>query len=211
MAHISSQFNVRQQQYADDTQLMLFLSPSNLDSSLVNLQQCLSSLRSWFFHNGLALNSDLTEVTCLGTARRRQSLSSLAYFQVADASVSLSDHIKLLGIILDNRLSFDTHVSKVCSISYFHIRALRHMHSCTLSLTSRVASPVHVLSSVPGLTMLIHAYMESPPTISTDYRELKTASPLSSNQPTRPLHHARYLHPFTGCQSVSESLSSSPV
>jgi len=46
IAHITSQFNVRQQQYADDTQLMLFLSPSDRDSSLANLQQCLSSLEA---------------------------------------------------------------------------------------------------------------------------------------------------------------------
>ena len=209
IAHIASQFNVRQQQYAGDTQLVLFLSPSNLESSLVNLQQCSSSLRSWFFHNGLALNSDKTEVTYLGTAHRRQSLSSLTSVQVADASVSLSDHIKLLGLTLDNRSSFDKHVSNVCAISYFHMRAIRHIRTF---LTLRVASLLHVLSSVPGLTTLIHAnYMESPPTISTDYSEFKIASPASSNQLTRLLRHARYLPPFTGCQSVSKSLSSSPV
>jgi len=146
IAHIASQFNVRQQQYADDTQLMLFLSPSNLESSLVNLQQCLSSLRSWFFHHGLALNSDKTEVTCLGTAHRRQSLSSLTSVQVADASVSLSDHIKLLGITLDNRLSFDKHVSNVCSISYFHIRALRHIRTF-LDLESSKSIACAIVSS----------------------------------------------------------------
>ena len=130
IAHIASQFQVCQQQYADDTQLMLFLSPSNNDSSLQNLQKCLSSLKSWFFHNGLALNADKTEAICLGTTRQRQSLSSLNSIQVADASVTLSDHIKLLGVTLDNRLSFDKHVSNVCSISYFHIRALRHIRTC---------------------------------------------------------------------------------
>jgi len=63
IAYTASQFNVRQQQYADDTQLTLFLSPSYLDKPTAML----SSLRSWFFHNGLALNSDKTEVICLGT------------------------------------------------------------------------------------------------------------------------------------------------
>ena len=145
-AHIASQFDVRQQQYADDTQLMLFISPSDLDSSLTNLQQCLSSLRSWFFHNGLALNSDKTEVICLGTTHRRQSLSSLTSIQVADASVTLSNHIKLLGITLDNRLSFDKHVSNVCSISYFHIRALRHIRSY-LDLESSKYIACAILSS----------------------------------------------------------------
>jgi len=127
IAHIASLFNVRQQQYADDTQLVLFISPSNIENNIFNLQQCLLSLRSWFLHNGLALNSHKTKATCLGTTHRRQSLSSLTSIQVADASVSLSDHIKLLSITLDSRLSFDKHVSNVCSISYFHIQALRHI------------------------------------------------------------------------------------
>ena len=109
---------------------MLFISPSNLDNSLLNLQHCLSSLKSWFFHNGLALNSDKTEAICIGTNQRRQSLSNLRSIQVANASVTLSDHIKLLGVTLDSRLSFDKHISNVCSISYFHIRALRHIRTC---------------------------------------------------------------------------------
>ena len=137
---------MHQQHYADDTQLMLFLSSSNPGSSIVNLQQCSSSLNSWFFHNGLALNSDKTEVTCLGTTHRRQSLSSLTSVQVADAFVSLSDHIKLLGIILDNRLSFEKHVSNICPISYFHIRALRHIHTF-LDLESSKSIACAIVSS----------------------------------------------------------------
>jgi len=37
LAHIASQFNVCQQKFADDTQLMLFISPSNNKSSLTYL------------------------------------------------------------------------------------------------------------------------------------------------------------------------------
>jgi len=48
---------------------------------------------------------------------------------VADASVSLSNHIKLFSISLDKRLSFDIHISDVCSTSYFRIRALRQSRS----------------------------------------------------------------------------------
>jgi len=43
IAHIASLFNVCQQQYADDTQLLLSISASNIENGLFNLQQCLLS------------------------------------------------------------------------------------------------------------------------------------------------------------------------
>ena len=74
-----------------------------------------------------------TEVTCLGTAPWPETdsflISSLISIQVADAFVSLSDHIKLLGMTLGSRSSLDKHVSNVCSTFYFHIRALRHIRT----------------------------------------------------------------------------------
>ena len=65
---------------------------------------------------------------------------------MADTSVSLSDHIKLLGITFDNRLSSDKHLSNVCSISYFHIRALRHIRTF-LDLESSKSIACAIVSS----------------------------------------------------------------
>jgi len=84
-------------------------------------------------------------------------------FQVADASVLLSDHFKLLGIILDKCLSFDKHVSNVCSISYFHIRALRHIRSfLDLESSKSIACAIvgsrldYVNSCLSGVSYNIH-------------------------------------------------------
>jgi len=56
IASIVSSHGVNLQQYADNTQLFLFISPAYLSSSLCSLQQRISSLHSWFLHNGLVLN-----------------------------------------------------------------------------------------------------------------------------------------------------------
>jgi len=122
IALIVSSPGVNLQQYADDTQLFVFLSTSSLFRSLCSLQQCVSSLHSWFIHNGIVLNPTKTEAIYFGTSRRLQSLSYLTSIEVAGTSVSLVDTVKLLGVTFDKHLNFDKHISNVCSSSYFHIR-----------------------------------------------------------------------------------------
>ena len=38
----------------------------------------------------------------------------------------MADHVKLLGVTLDNRLSMDKHVNEVNRTCFYHLRALRH-------------------------------------------------------------------------------------
>jgi len=103
IASIVSSHGVNQQQYADDTQLFLFISPACLSSSLCSLQWCVSSLHSWFLHNGLVLNPTKTEEICFGTNPRLKSLSSLTSIEVAGSSVPVAYDIvrspKLLNFI----------------------------------------------------------------------------------------------------------------
>ena len=41
--------------------------------------------------------------------------------------VQLADHVKLLGVTLDDHLSMDKHVTEVSGACFYHLRALRHI------------------------------------------------------------------------------------
>jgi len=103
------------------------------------LLYCLLSVQT---HVGVTYHIDRchptkTEAICFGTSPRLQLLSNLTSIEVAGASVSLVDYVKLLGVTFDIHLNFDKHISNVCSSSYVHIRALRHIRPFLDSETSK--------------------------------------------------------------------------
>jgi len=104
---------------------------------LCSLEQCVSNVHSLFIHNGLVLNPTKSEAIYFGPNPRLQSLSHLSSIEVAGTSVSLVDYAKLLGVTFDKHLNFNKHISNVCSSSYFHIRALRHIRPFLDSETSK--------------------------------------------------------------------------
>ena len=121
VGHIISSSGVQHQQYADDTQLFISLSPANLSESIKCLECCLVRLHEWFCLNGLALNPDKSEAIWLSTHQRSRTLQLYPSINVAGADVPISVKIKTLGIILDNRLTFDSlfvhHVSSTSVLS----------------------------------------------------------------------------------------------
>ena len=141
VGHIISSSGVRHQQYADDTQLFISLSPANLSESIKCFECCLLRLHEWFCLNGLALNPDKSEAIWLSTHQRSRTLQPYPSINVAGADVPISNKIKALDIILDNRLTFDSHVASVCASCFFHIRAFRHIRP---NLTQDMAKSVAV-------------------------------------------------------------------
>jgi len=61
--------------------------------------------------------------------QRCRCYASLRSVDVAGCSVSLSDHIKILGITLDSHFSLHRHISSICKSAYYHLRSLRHICS----------------------------------------------------------------------------------
>lgn len=129
IARIAQFYNISLQQYADDTQLFIALSPHSPSTEISVLTTCFSNLHTWFCLNGMALNPDKSEAILLGTTQRATYYSHLTSVDLAACPVPLVSHVKILGVTLDNRLSFDRHVDAVCKSAYYHMRALRHFRS----------------------------------------------------------------------------------
>ena len=142
IAHIVSSYGLLQQQYkyADDTRLYVAISKDNYDTPVAKLELCLSTLHTWFCYNGLALNPDKSEEIVFGATQRSRSLPFTYTVNVAGTIVQVSNQVRILGVTLDSRLSFDAHISVFTKSCFYHIRALRYIRpNLTLDCSYNIA------------------------------------------------------------------------
>ena len=100
-AHIAQAHGIQQQQqYADDTQLYVTLSPNSMVTRVSALESCLESLQVWFYANSMTLNADKSNVILSVTSQRTQSLSNQVSVNISGVTIPLSNHVQYLVLCL---------------------------------------------------------------------------------------------------------------
>ena len=158
---VTSQFNVDQQQYADDTQVFISLSENNSPDRVSRLETALIHLTSWFYHNGLALNPEKSEAILLGTHSRNKFFDNITQVDVNGSPIPISDNIKLLSVTIDSSLAFNKHVSLICQSCQYHIRALRHIHPILDANTARLVGHALVSSRLDYSNSIMYGMSKS--------------------------------------------------
>ncbi len=130
--------------YADDTQLYISSQPGKTHQ-IEKLTECIVYIKNWMTSNFLLLNSEKTEVLIIGPIT--PTCNNLEYCLTLDGcSVNSSSSVRNLGVLFDNNLSFDSHVSSICKTAYFHLKSI---------------SKLRPMLSKSNAEMLIHAFMAS--------------------------------------------------
>jgi len=143
-------------QYANDTQLHLEMRTDNTAYGLSVLAACTTDVKQWYMRNGLQLNPDKSEVLHMGTANQLQAVSSLTSVSVTGVDLPIADSMKVLGVTLDRRLTFDDHVSAVARSCNYHARVIRHVRQLlTVDLAQTLACSL-ILSSIDYCNAVLH-------------------------------------------------------
>ena len=84
----------------------------------------------------LQLNPDKLDELIIGTTNQLQvGTASLSSVKVAGVDLPVADQMKVLGVVVDRRFSFDRHVTSVVRACNYHVQAIRHIrHLLTTEL-----------------------------------------------------------------------------
>src|SRR6218665_1203195 len=136
LATLLASYSALAQLYADDIQAYLHCSASDASATTQVMTFIMGALGAWMSSNRLRLNSAETQFIWLGT---RQQLTRLDMAALSDAFLllTLSSAVRDLGVTLDCRLTFATHINLLSRDCFYQLRQLR---TVTRSLTPSATS-----------------------------------------------------------------------
>jgi len=127
----------------DDTQLYISLDPDNelnFSSSLKNLQHYIADIQLWMTQNLLKLNDNKTNIIYLASSHCVKSLNTPG-LQMDASLITPNGSVKNLGVIFDQCINMNEHVTSVCQAAYCH---LKNIHCLKTFLTQEaLISVVH--------------------------------------------------------------------
>ena len=102
--------------YADDNTLYTFGNDLKEVKRALNLD--FRNVREWFYENYMVLNADKCHFMCFGLNKEDETL------EFDEISLKNSNKEKFLGITIDNKLTFESHVTDLCTKASQKIGAL---------------------------------------------------------------------------------------
>ena len=128
--------------YADDTQLYLKTKVEDALDSILKINDDLERIAKFSLNNSLKINEDKSKVIVFGSKNNLSRLCKVK--QIALAEIHMNNfpiervlEVRNLGVIFDQRMSWDSHVKNVICRAYYRLK-LSYRYSRFLTVDSKI-------------------------------------------------------------------------
>ena len=111
--------------YADDNTICC--SHSEMNILKINLEKSLNLALKWFENNHMEANPSKFQAILFKCRKNKIENEEVFYLNVSDELIKPVFLVKLLGVVIDDNLSFNEHVSKLCVKAARQTNALRRI------------------------------------------------------------------------------------
>ena len=111
--------------YADDTQI--FSSSYDANELVVKLNSDLSRVRNWLIENKLQMHPSKSKLMLIGSSYNLSNKNTEQPVVINNIPVSRTDTHKCLGVQIDEKLSWDSHIDMICKKTSAGIGAMRRI------------------------------------------------------------------------------------
>ena len=116
-------YNLNCMFYAYDIQVYIAINPNDLSDALTTLRQCVEHISSWGTRNMLKSNPGKTkELHFRSRFMKQSSFGDSIIF--AGTEINITKKARNLDVIMDNNLSFSSHVNEIRKKSTLAIRSI---------------------------------------------------------------------------------------
>ena len=111
--------------YADETHLTY--ASNDIDDIDNHFNEDLAKVREWLVANRLTLNQSKTELILIGSRQRISTFNSCPSLTINDVPIKQVSHTKSLCVHIDENLTWNVHIEKLCKKVASGIGALKRI------------------------------------------------------------------------------------
>ena len=126
--------------FADDN--TLYVSDTTVDKVIEKLKTDILNINKWFSNNSLVANPSKYQLMFLGLRQSEENLS----IKIGNSTIMATDEVELLGVIIDNKLSFSNHIKRLCKYANNKLYAIIRMRQYLSTSQTKLLINSYVLS-----------------------------------------------------------------
>ena len=144
--------------YADDTQLYISFKDCDVDVARLRVENCVADICHWMDVNELKLNHDKTEIMLIYSKYHTRPLFSCFSMtsSMGNERLTTTANARSLGVVLDDNMLFDVHVSDICRSLFYQLRNLSKIRKYLTQESSEIAVHASITSKLDYSNSLLY-------------------------------------------------------
>ena len=141
--------------YADNTQLYISFKDCDVDVARLRVENCVADICHWMDVNELKLNHDKTEIMLIYS--KYHTRLPFSYFSIGNERLTTTANARSLGVVVDDNMLFDAHVSDICRSSFNQLRHLSKIRKYLTRESSEIAVHAFITSKLDYCNSLLYS------------------------------------------------------